>query len=180
MTAMKTVFFILLILLKISDSPKLRSGIGFQSHNDHHGNDSFDHCKRNLGRCKNKHKFAQGSTKGSICVVCKSQLERDRQAILEYYRSEGYLLAEVGYRETPVDENKNLVTFIVREGEKVKVRQFDIQGNDNVPAEDIMEHMVTKLDQWWGGGEFKENIDRAGGEGTAVFFSYAICCFCGK
>ena len=94
-------------------------------------------------------------------VYSKSQLERDRQAILDYYRSEGYLLAEVGYRETPVDENKNMVTFIVREGEKVKVRQFDIQGNDNVPAEDIMEHMVTKLDQWWGGGEFKENIFEA-------------------
>ena len=29
-------------------------------------------------------------------------------------------------------------------------------------------------------GEFKENIDRAGGEGTAVFVSDAICCFCGK
>ena len=29
-------------------------------------------------------------------------------------------------------------------------------------------------------GEFKENIDRAGGEGTAVFVSDAIRCFCGK
>ena len=29
-------------------------------------------------------------------------------------------------------------------------------------------------------GEFKENIDRAGGEGTAVFVSNAIRCFCGK
>ena len=94
-------------------------------------------------------------------VYSKSQLERDRQAMLDYYRSEGYLLAEVGYRETPVDENRNQVTFIVREGEKVKVRQFDIQGNDNVPAEDIMEHMVTKLDQWWGGGEFKEDVFEA-------------------
>ena len=29
-------------------------------------------------------------------------------------------------------------------------------------------------------GEFKENIDGACGEGTAVFVSDAICCFCGK
>ena len=29
-------------------------------------------------------------------------------------------------------------------------------------------------------GEFKENIDRAGGEGTAIFVSDAIRCFCGK
>lgn len=96
-------------------------------------------------------------------VYSKSQLERDRQAILEHYRSEGYLLAEVGYRETPVDENRNMVTFFVREGEKVKVREFDIQGNDHVPREDILEHMLTKQDQWYGGGEFKEivfNADR--------------------
>ena len=40
-------------------------------------------------------------------VYSKSQLERDRQAMIDYYHSEGYLLAEVGYRETATDENKN-------------------------------------------------------------------------
>jgi outer membrane protein insertion porin family len=50
-------------------------------------------------------------------VYSKSQLERDRQALLDYYRSEGYLLAEVGYREEATDENMNKVTFIIREGE---------------------------------------------------------------
>lgn len=91
-------------------------------------------------------------------VYSKSQLERDRQALLDYFHSEGYLLAEVGYRETPKDDNKNDVTFIVREGGKVRVTQFDIKGNENVPAEDIMDHMLTKIDQWWGGGEFKQNV----------------------
>ncbi|MCF0217078.1 MAG: BamA/TamA family outer membrane protein [Fibrobacteraceae bacterium] len=94
-------------------------------------------------------------------VYSKSQLERDRQALLDYYHSEGYLLAEVGYRETPKDEHLNEVTFIVREGGKVKVRQFDIKGNNNVPEEDITDHMLTKRDQWWGGGEFKENVFEA-------------------
>ncbi|WP_290957397.1 POTRA domain-containing protein [Fibrobacter sp.] len=94
-------------------------------------------------------------------VYSKSQLERDRQALLEYFHSEGYLLAEVGYRETPKGDNKNEVTFIVREGGKVRVTQFDIRGNDNVPAEDIKEHMLTKQDQWWGGGEFKQNVFEA-------------------
>lgn len=91
-------------------------------------------------------------------VYSKSQLERDRQALLDYFHSEGYLLAEVGYRETPVDDNKNEVLFIVREGGKVRVTQFDIHGNENVPAEDIMDHMLSKQDQWWGGGEFKQNV----------------------
>ena len=94
-------------------------------------------------------------------VYSKSQLERDRQALLDYYHSEGYLLAEVGYREEPTDENMNKVTFIIREGGKVKVREFVIKGNDHVPAEDIKEHMLTKMDQWWGGGEFKEAVFEA-------------------
>ena len=80
-------------------------------------------------------------------VYSKSQLERDRQAMIDYYHSEGFLLAEVGYRETPVDDNKNMVTFIIREGEKVKVRDIKITGNDNVPAIDITDHMLTKVDQ---------------------------------
>ena len=94
-------------------------------------------------------------------VYSKSQLERDRQALLDYYRSEGYLLAEVGYREEATDENMNKVTFIIREGEKVKVRDIVIKGNDHVPAEDVMEHMLSKIDQWWGGGEFKEAVFEA-------------------
>lgn len=94
-------------------------------------------------------------------VYSKSQLERDRQALLDHLHSEGYLLAEVGYRETPTDDDKNEVTFIIREGGKVKVTQFDIKGNDHVPSEDIMDHMLTKIDQWWGGGEFKENVFEA-------------------
>ena len=94
-------------------------------------------------------------------VYSKSQLERDRQALIDYYHSEGFLLAEVGYRETAIDENKNQVTFIIREGEKVKVRRIEIEGNDNVPAIDITDHMLTKVDQWYGGGEFKENVFEA-------------------
>ncbi len=91
-------------------------------------------------------------------VYSKSQLERTRQLLLEYYRSEGFLLAEVGYREEYSDENRNRVVFIIREGSKVKVRRFDVKGNDHVPVEDILEHMLTKQDQWWGGGEFKQNV----------------------
>lgn len=94
-------------------------------------------------------------------VYSKSQLERDRQAMIEHYHSEGFLLAEVGYRETPVDDNKNMVTFIVREGGKVRVRAIEIEGNEQVPDIDITDHMLTKVDQWYGGGEFKEVVFEA-------------------
>jgi outer membrane protein insertion porin family len=94
-------------------------------------------------------------------VYSKSQLERARTNLLNHYRSEGFLLAEVGYREVSVSEHENEVIFIVREGPKVKVREIVITGNKNVPAENIIEHMVTKKMNWWGDGEFKEAVFEA-------------------
>jgi len=94
-------------------------------------------------------------------VYSKAQLERTRQALLDHYRSEGFLLAEVGYREEETDEYQNKVTFMIREGSKVRVRGFDVKGNEHVPVEEITEHMLSKENQWWGGGEFKENVFEA-------------------
>jgi len=94
-------------------------------------------------------------------VYSKAQLERTRQAMLEHYRSEGFLLAEVGYREEPVDEYQNKVTFVIREGNKVRIRGVEVKGNDHVPVEEITDHMLSKENQWWGGGEFKENVFEA-------------------
>ncbi|MFA6836093.1 MAG: POTRA domain-containing protein [Fibrobacteraceae bacterium] len=94
-------------------------------------------------------------------VYSKSALERDRQNLLSYYRSEGYLLAEVGFREIPVSEHENSITFIIREGPKVQVDSIVIKGNDHVPATEITDRMVTKRTHWWGDGEFKEAIFEA-------------------
>lgn len=91
-------------------------------------------------------------------VYNRSQLERDRQAILSYYRSEGYLLAEVGYREERVSEFENKIVFVVHEGEKVKVRKITISGNEHIPPEEFTDHMQTKIANWWGDGEFKEYV----------------------
>ena len=94
-------------------------------------------------------------------VYSKSALERDRQKMLAHYRSEGYLLAEIGYKEIPVSDNENKVIFKIREGEKVKVQQIVISGNNHVPAESFTDHMQTKVTRWWGEGEFKEHIFEA-------------------
>ena len=94
-------------------------------------------------------------------VYNKSQLERDRQNILSYYRSEGYLLAEVGYREEPVSDFENRILFVIREGEKVKVRKITILGNDHIPEEEFTDRMLTKVANWWGDGEFKEIVFEA-------------------
>ncbi|GHV12344.1 hypothetical protein AGMMS49938_04700 [Fibrobacterales bacterium] len=91
-------------------------------------------------------------------VYSKSSLERDRQAILAHYRSEGYLLAQVGISEIPAAEHKSKVIFSISEGNKVKVDSILVNGNVGIPSEEILEKMLTKTDSWWGGGDFKRDI----------------------
>jgi len=91
-------------------------------------------------------------------VYSKSELERDRQAILSHYRSQGYLLAEAGVEEIPVEEHKNRVIISISEGNKVKVDSILVFGNDGVPREEILDNMQTKTDSWWGGGDFKTDV----------------------
>ena len=91
-------------------------------------------------------------------VYSKSELERDRQAILSHYRTQGYLLAEASVEEIPVEEHKNKVIISISEGNKVKVDSIFISGNDDVPREEILSRMATKTDSWWGGGDFKIEV----------------------
>jgi len=91
-------------------------------------------------------------------VYSKSELERDRQAILSHYRSQGFLLAEASIEEIPVGEHRNRVVISISEGNKVKVDSIAISGNDYVPREEILSRMVTKTESWWGGGDFKTDV----------------------
>jgi len=91
-------------------------------------------------------------------VYSKSELERDRQAILSHYRTQGFLLAEASVEEIPVGEHKNRVIISISEGNKVKVDSIAISGNEDVPREEILSRMVTKTDSWWGGGDFKVDV----------------------
>lgn len=91
-------------------------------------------------------------------VFSKSQVERDRQAMLAHFRSEGYLLAEVGVIETEQEDGRLLVTFRVREGEKVVVESIQVNGNPHVPTDNVVESMALEVNDWYGSGEFKEEI----------------------
>jgi outer membrane protein insertion porin family len=91
-------------------------------------------------------------------VYSKSDLERDRQAILNHYRSQGFLLVQVWIEEIPIGNNKNRVIIYISEGNKVMVDSILIAGNAGTPREDIIKRMQTKTDSWWGGGDFKIDV----------------------
>lgn len=87
-----------------------------------------------------------------------TDVERSRQAILSHYRSEGFLLAEVAVHETPIDETRNKIVFDIHEGRKVKIEAIRVQGNDNIPVDEILSAMQSKKDRWYSAGEFKEDV----------------------
>ncbi|MDR0515923.1 MAG: BamA/TamA family outer membrane protein [Fibromonadaceae bacterium] len=94
-------------------------------------------------------------------VYSKSELERDRQAILSHYRSQGYLLAQARIEEIPLNDNRTRVIISISEGNKVKVDSINVAGNSGTPKEEILGRMQTKVESWWGGGDFKTDVFNA-------------------
>jgi outer membrane protein insertion porin family len=86
-------------------------------------------------------------------------ITKDILALEELYGEKGYNSAVVEAKKIPVEqEHKVVVTYVVREGEKVKVHTIDIIGNGAIESKEIIGSMETKVDRWWRGGEFKPSV----------------------
>jgi len=80
-----------------------------------------------------------------------------KKAIVAAYREEGFPLATVtSVRTRERDEGKLEVTFEVDEGEKVKVKAIEFEGNDSFQASRLRKVMDTRVKTWWRGGKFKQ------------------------
>lgn len=90
-------------------------------------------------------------------VFSQSMVEKDRQRILEYYKSEGFLLVEIAIKKQVVSETGRVIlTFAINEGEKVMVDNIVIEGAEVVPEDDIISAMGSEIDHWYSDGEFSE------------------------
>jgi outer membrane protein insertion porin family len=88
-------------------------------------------------------------------VYSRAQVERTRQAFLDHYRTEGFLLAEISVEEELVPEKgSRIVHLLIHEGEKVMVDDIIIHGNQYVSTDDIIGGMGSEIDHWYGDGEF--------------------------
>lgn len=92
-------------------------------------------------------------------VFSKADVERNRQRIIEYYKEEGFLLAQVYSKQTldPESGRTNL-TFKIVEGPKVIVEEIEIQGNLVLESEDLIGVMGSTVDHWYSSGEYDENV----------------------
>jgi len=77
--------------------------------------------------------------------LTESNLEADRQKILEYYQDKGFKDTAVTY-ETRNDEktNKTVVTYHVAEAGKTVVKRIRFEGNAAFPSKELRQQIKTK------------------------------------
>jgi outer membrane protein insertion porin family len=76
------------------------------------------------------------------------QVKDDAEKIREYYQKTGYNQVVVSYT---IDRDRvggfGTITFKIREGEKVKIRDIRFTGNEHIKAKRLLKEMETK--KWW-------------------------------
>jgi outer membrane protein insertion porin family len=106
--------------------------------------------KRESGELEKKLILHAGEVYSPVAV--QSQLD----SLRAYYRDEGFGRASV---EAAVDSAAGgdvALRFVVREGEKVRIREIEFAGANGFPAKKLRKHLKTKTKGLLGGGELKE------------------------
>jgi outer membrane protein insertion porin family len=85
-----------------------------------------------------------------------SLFTQDVFAIRALYAEKGYTQAHIDVRKTPVGkEHTVVVSYIITEGKKIKIRHLDFLGNGALETAEIRKVMESKESRWWRGGDFK-------------------------
>ncbi|MEO1077304.1 MAG: POTRA domain-containing protein, partial [Bacteroidota bacterium] len=82
--------------------------------------------------------------------VRPADLARTEQAIINYFRDEGYLLATVDHTVSVNDNGRADVVFNVDRGRKVEVENISFVGNDSYSERTLRKRLKnTPEDRWW-------------------------------
>jgi outer membrane protein insertion porin family len=95
-------------------------------------------------------------------ILDRAQVEAGARAIRDLYREKGFFLVEVKSEIATVPDGKNHVdvTYRVTEGEKVRVKDVNLLGVEQVDVEEVRDIMATRQAGLWsfltGSGKFKD------------------------
>jgi outer membrane protein insertion porin family len=85
-----------------------------------------------------------------------SLFTQDVDSIRALYSEKGYNRAQVEVRKTPVaKEHAVIVSYVVTEGRKVKIRHLDFLGNGAFESAEMKKVMQSRESKWWRGGDYK-------------------------
>jgi outer membrane protein insertion porin family len=81
--------------------------------------------------------------------VNRETIEEDVLRLTAYYRNLGYMQAKVG-RELDYNESQDwlVLTFVIYEGPRSKVRNITIIGNSKIPTEELAADLKLKREEW--------------------------------
>ncbi len=103
--------------------------------------------------------------KGEILDMDK--ITASQKAILDKYKSEGYLFTDVSFRLKRKKNNLVDLVFVIRERTKVKIRAVHFIGNRHIPDDELLKHIASQpgglLSFLTGKGKFNQeqlNLDR--------------------
>ncbi|MCK4236563.1 MAG: hypothetical protein KAX38_05555, partial [Candidatus Krumholzibacteria bacterium] len=86
-------------------------------------------------------------------------ITHDVAVIRELYGEKGYNKAAVEVKRVPIKRtHKVIITYLIKEGEKVKIRHIDFLGNGAIDSKELEDVMESKEDRWWRGGDLKPNL----------------------
>ncbi len=84
-------------------------------------------------------------TPGSIADV--TLIQRNVYALKAFYEKEGYYLANIVPVVKRISPDEATLTFVINEGQKIKIGKILIEGNDKISEGDIKDVMKTR--SWW-------------------------------
>ena len=81
-------------------------------------------------------------------IFTRSKIRADVARIIELYKRQGRYAATVEPKMVMLDQNRVDIVFEITEGDKSKVRQINIIGNDAFSDGELRGQMVTKQARW--------------------------------
>src|SRR5690606_34427254 len=79
----------------------------------------------------------------------RSRIQSLMKAGVLYYQSQGYYDAAFDASVVPVGDNQVDVTFLIKEGQKFKIRRIRVHGLKEVDEDDLLAVIQTKRYKWW-------------------------------
>ena len=82
-------------------------------------------------------------------VLNRNEIRQSINRLLEFYRNDGYYNVEIkGQVKTLADENEVILTYAIKEGEKVYIEKIRFKGNKIFDNDDLKDIMITKEKGW--------------------------------
>jgi len=93
-------------------------------------------------------KISRGRLKESVPIFQERSVDRDllvegRRNLLEYFQSQGYFDAQVGFELLPRQKDQQVVEYVLAKGERHRLAQLGIKGNRYFDEKTIRERLAV-------------------------------------